>query len=268
VKALSCLAGVDRVAGLLIVEAIAYPGRQPRDVPWGLRGGPGSSSPRAPLGALIYPRNSGPAHQSTVSPSPALQPVSTVVLEDELASGQPRWRRHGGVPWRRPSTRCSAATPVDIAERHLATCSAGTRSHDLNQGGPRPTACLTDFGFIHAGWRLDMPADAGPGAPAAACGEVLPLPPPAAAPDGARRIIDGGMVLIDDGAGHGRVIVRGRGRRRGGWRRGRHTAARPHSGMMLFPTARWAPAPSARTACPGLLRRRRRQPGRRSGGGA
>src|SRR5262245_60057202 len=86
-----------------------------------------------------------------------------------------------------------------------------------------------------------MPADAvglapPPAPPASETPPAPPPPPPPPAPDGgSSRVIDGGMVLIDDGAGHGRVILAGDavGSAAGG---GAGTALPdPHSGMMLLP---------------------------------
>ncbi|HEY7068868.1 MAG TPA: hypothetical protein VH479_02085, partial [Acidimicrobiales bacterium] len=132
----------------------------------------------------------------------------------------------------------------DIAERHLGDPFRWQEIYNLNQGRPQADGtCLTDPDLIYAGWKLDMPADAlglaPPPAPPAAETPPAPPPPPAPtvpAPDGgSSRVIDGGMVLIDDGAGHGRVILAGDavGSAVGS---GAGTALPdPHSGMMLLP---------------------------------
>jgi LysM domain len=232
----------------LIVEAIAYArGRKAGDVP--LAGGVQRGAARliatvALLGALIATRgNSGPAHERSAPLVPTLQPVSTVVLEDDLARQDSRDGSGTVAP--------RAAAPVyevqrrdtlwDIAERHLGDAFRWQEIYRLNQGRPQADGtCLTDPDLIYAGWRLDMPADAvglaPPAAPPAA--EVPPPPPPAPTPPdgGSSRIIDGGMVLIDDGAGHGRVVLAGDavGGAVGGDGAGTPLPD-PHSGMMLLP---------------------------------
>jgi LysM domain len=234
----------------LIVEAIAYArGRKARDVP--LAGGVQRGAARliatvALLGALIATRgNSGPAHERSAPLVPTMQPVSTVVLEDDLARQDSRDGSGTVAP--------PAAAPVyevqrrdtlwDIAERHLGDPFRWQEIYQLNQGRPQADGtCLTDPDLIYAGWRLDMPADAvGLAPPVAPPASEVPPPPPAPptppAPDGgSSRIIDGGMVLIDDGAGHGRVILAGEavGGAFGGDRAGTPMPD-PQSGMMLLP---------------------------------
>jgi hypothetical protein len=234
----------------LIVEAIAYVrGRKARDVP--LAGGVQRGAARliatvALLGALIATRgNSGPAHERSAPLVPTMQPVSTVVLEDDLARQDSRDGSGTVAP--------PAAAPVyevqrrdtlwDIAERHLGDPFRWQEIYQLNQGRPQADGtCLTDPDLIYAGWRLDMPADAvGLAPPVAPPASEVPPPPPAPptppAPDGgSSRIIDGGMVLIDDGAGHGRVILAGEavGGAFGGDRAGTPMPD-PQSGMMLLP---------------------------------
>jgi LysM domain len=202
----------------LIVEAIAYArGRKARDVP--LAGGVQRGAARlvatvALLGALIATRgNSGPAPERSAPLVPNLQPVSSVVLDDELARQD---RRVGDGTVAPP-----AAAPVyevqrrdtlwDIAERHLGDPFRWHEIYELNQGRPQADGtCLTDPDLIYAGWRLDMPADAvGLAPPAAPPAAEVPPPPPPAPDGGSSRVIDGGMVLIDDGGGHGRVVLAG-----------------------------------------------------------
>jgi len=231
----------------LIVEAIAYArGRKARDVP--LAGGVQRGAARliatvALLGALIATRgSSGPAPERSAPLVPSLQPVTSVVLDDDLARQDSRDGSGTVAP--------AAAAPVyevqrrdtlwDIAERHLGDPFRWQEIFQLNQGRPQADgACLTDPDLIYAGWRLDMPADAVGLAPPAAppASEAPPPPPPAPpAPDGSSRIIDGGMVLIDDGAGHGRVVLAGDavGGAVGSDRAGTPLPD-PHSGMMLLP---------------------------------
>jgi hypothetical protein len=232
----------------LIVEAIAYArGRKARDLP--LAGGVQRGAARliatvALLGALIATRgNSGPAHDRTAPLVPSLQPVSTVVIGDEL--GRHDSRDGSGAP------APAAAAPVyevqrrdtlwDIAERHLGDPFRWQEIYNLNQGRPQADGtCLTDPDLIYAGWRLDMPADAMGLAPSPApeAPATPPPPPPPAppAPDGgSSRVIDGGMVLIDDGAGHGRVILAGDAVGSAAGAGARTAVPDPHSGMMLLP---------------------------------
>jgi LysM domain len=232
----------------LIVEAIAYArGRKARDVP--LAGGVQRGAARliatvALLGALIATRgSSGPAHERSAPLVPSLQPVSTVVLEDDLARQDSRDGSGTVAP--------PAAAPVyevqrrdtlwDIAERHLGDPFRWQEIYRLNQGRPQADGtCLTDPDLIYAGWRLEMPGDAvGLTPPPAPPPPEAPPPPPPVppAPDGgSSRIIDGGMVLIDDGAGHGRVVLAGGavGGAVGGGGAG-IAQPDPHRGMMLLP---------------------------------
>jgi hypothetical protein len=235
----------------LIVEAIAYArGRKAQNVPLAgsvQRGAARLIATVALLGALIATRgHSGAAHDRSAPLVPSLQPVSTVVIGDDLSRQDSRDGSGTLAP--------AAAAPVyevqrrdtlwDIAERHLGDPFRWQEIYNLNQGRPQADGtCLTDPDLIYAGWKLDMPADAlglaPPPAPPAAETPPAPPPPPAPtvpAPDGgSSRVIDGGMVLIDDGAGHGRVILAGDavGSAVGS---GAGTALPdPHSGMMLLP---------------------------------
>jgi hypothetical protein len=230
----------------LIVEAIAYVrGRKAGDVP--MAGGVQRGAARliatvALLGALVATRgNSGPAHQHAAPLVPSLQPVTTVMLDDDLARQDHRVDGGAVAP--------PVAAPVydvqrrdtlwDIAERHLGDPFRWHEIYELNQGRPQADGtCLTDPDLIYAGWRLDMPGDAvglaPPPAPPAAEVPPPPPPPPLATDGGSSRVIDGGMVLIDDGAGHGRVILAGDAV--GGAVGGAGTPLPdPHGGMMLLP---------------------------------
>jgi hypothetical protein len=198
----------------LLVEASAYVrGRKAGNVP--LAGGVQRGAARliatvALLGALIATRNhTGPATDQKATIIPGIQPVSTVMVDDELARQAHRETDAPPAP--------AAPAPVyevqrrdtlwDIAERHLGDPFRWREIFGLNQGKVQPDGrCLTDPDLIHAGWRLELPDDAGglaPPAPAASPAPTAPSAPsapPASAPDIARPTDDGGgMVLLDDG---------------------------------------------------------------------
>jgi hypothetical protein len=204
----------------LIVEATAYArGRKAGSVP--LAGGVQRGAARliatvALLGALIATRHhQGAGSQHKADLIPTLQPVSTVVIDDELARQASRDTEAPPAP--------AAPAPVyevqrrdtlwDIAERHLGDPFRWQEIFQLNQGRPQADGtCLMDPDLIYAGWKLNLPADAvGVGPAPAPPVEAPPPPAPAPAPDGgSSRIIDGGMVLIDDdGGGAGGVILAG-----------------------------------------------------------
>jgi hypothetical protein len=235
----------------LLVEASAYVrGRKAGNVP--LAGGVQRGAARliatvALLGALIATRNhTGPATDQKATIIPGIQPVSTVMVDDELARQAHRETDAPPAP--------AAPAPVyevqrrdtlwDIAERHLGDPFRWQEIFQLNQGRPQADGtCLMDPDLIYVGWKLDLPADAfglTPAAPPAA-----EPPPPAPAPpaptpdDGSSRIIDGGMVLIDDDGGHGGVVLAGeggQGRASGAAIGGRGGApVNPEGGMMLLP---------------------------------
>jgi LysM domain len=197
----------------LIVEAIAYVrGRKAGSVP--LAGGVQRWAARliattALLGALVATRNSsGTATQTRADLIPTVQPVSTLVVDDDLGR---RATRDTEVP-----VAPSGPAPVyevqrrdtlwDIAERHLGDPFRWQEIFRLNQGKPQADGtCLTDPDLIYVGWKLELPPDAyGVGPAPAPPVEAPPAPPPAPKPDGgSSRIIDGGMVLIDDDGGSG-----------------------------------------------------------------
>lgn len=197
----------------LIVEAIAYVrGRKAGSVP--LAGGVQRWAARliattALLGALVATRNSsGSATQPRADLISTVQPVSTLVVEDDLAR---RATRHAEVP---PAPAGPAPvyevqrrdTLWDIAERHLGDPFRWQEIFQLNRGRPQADGtCLTDPDLIYVGWKLELPPDAiGIGPVPAPPVVAPPPPPPAPAPDrGSSRIIDGGMVLIDDDGGSG-----------------------------------------------------------------
>jgi hypothetical protein len=235
----------------LIVEATAYVrGRKAGSVP--LAGGVQRWAARliattALLGALVATRNSsGSAIQPRADLIPTVQPVSTLVVKDDLAR---RATRHAEVP---PAP--AGLAPVyevqrrdtlwDIAERHLGDPFRWQEIFQLNQGRPQADGiCLTDPDLIYVGWRLELPPDAiGIGPMPAPPVEAPPPPPPAPVPDvGSSRIIDGGMVLIDDdgGSGGSGVILageRGQGGASGAAVGGRAGAAgTAGGGMVLLP---------------------------------
>jgi hypothetical protein len=196
----------------LIVEAIAYVrGRKAGSVP--LAGGVQRWAARliattALLGALIATRNSsGAATQQRPDLIPTVQPVSTLVVEDDLAR---HGTRHTEVP---PAPAGPAPvyevqrrdTLWDIAERHLGDPFRWQEIFQLNQGRPQADGTrLTDPDLIYVGWKLELPPDAIGVGPVPAPPVEAPPPPPAPAPDGgSSRIIDGGMVLIDEDGGSG-----------------------------------------------------------------
>src|ERR671917_101952 len=218
--ALVCwLVWIELVASLL-VEGVAYArGRKAASVP--LAGGLQRGAARlittvALLGVLVATK--GPS-TSDRAPQPlaavAQQPVMSLVVDD------------GGVgDVERAGPDAAAADPVvaaaptyevqrrdtlwDIAERHLGDPFRWQEIFRLNEGCPQADGrCLTDPDLIHAGWRLELPGDAvgiTPATPAPTPAEA-PLPAPAtpdpspSPADQSSVVLDGGMVLINDGAG-------------------------------------------------------------------
>ena len=236
----------------LIVEAIAYVrGRKAGNVP--LAGGVQRWAARlvattALLGALVATRNSsGASTQQRADLIPTVQPVSTLVVEDDLGRHA---TRHTEVP-----VAPVGPGPVyevqrrdtlwDIAERHLGDPFRWREIFGLNQGKPQADGTrLTDPDLIYVGWKLELPPDAfGVGPSPSPPVEAPPAPPPAPAPDGdSSRIIDGGMVLIDDDGGGGSgVILAGEGGQGGasgaavGGRAGGVRGAGGAGGMVLLP---------------------------------
>jgi LysM domain len=155
------------------------------------------------LGVLIATRgSSGP---DRAEPSSLLPPAGTLVtyvtdpVEAPAQPAPPAPAPAGPAPTYEVQRR---DTLWDIAERHLGDPFRWSEIFELNRGRPQADGtCLTDPDLIYAGWVLDLPADAVGLAPPA------PSPAPDAAPSapggpgvtpGSSRVIDGGMVLIDD----------------------------------------------------------------------
>ena len=217
--ALVCwLVWIELVASLL-VEAVAYArGRKAGSVP--LAGALQRCAARlvatvALLGVLVAGRGLGSPDRS---PQPlaavAPQPAMSLVVDEHPAGDL------GGAASAVPADPVVAAAPTyevqrrdtlwDIAERHLGDPFRWQEIFQLNEGCPQADGrCLTDPDLIFAGWRLELPADAvgiTPATPAPAPPEA-PAPAPATpdpsppTTDRSSVVLDGGMVLINDGAG-------------------------------------------------------------------
>jgi hypothetical protein len=222
VKALAVvcwLVWIELVASLL-VEAVAYVrGRKAGAVPFagGLqRGAARLVATVALLGSLLASKglsSSGGFGLRALAPSTS-QPLVTLVADqqaaepDEPAEALGRAGAAVGARLAPPPTYevQRRDTLWDIAERHLGDPFRWREIFTLNQGKVQPDGrCLTDPDLIHAGWRLELPDDAGglaPAAPAASPAPTAPAPPapPVSAPDIAGPTDDGGgMVLLDDG---------------------------------------------------------------------
>jgi LysM repeat protein len=215
--ALVCwLAWIELVASLL-VEAVAYArGGKAGTVP--LAGGLQRAAARlvaavALLGAVVATKG---------MPEPAARPGQPLVPAPHpvvmlAGAGQPAFVGEA-VPAHPEAAAAPVAAPTyqvqrrdtlwDIAERHLGDPFRWQEIFQLNEGCPQADGrCLTDPDLIFAGWRLQLPADAvGLGSAVA----PAPAPPSSpstpgaagASPSGNRapEVIDGGVVLIDDGA--------------------------------------------------------------------
>ena len=242
------LVWIELVASLL-VEAVAYVrGRKAGAVPFagGLqRGAARLIATVALLGSLLATKElsgSGGLGLRALAP-PTSQPLVTLVADeppdDPVAKvGAAVGARLAAAPTYEVQRR---DTLWDIAERHLGDPFRWQEIFRLNQGKVQPDGrCLTDPDLIYAGWRLELPDDAGGLAPAAP--PVPPEPPvpsvPRPAPDLARPAVDeGGMVLLDDGRGPGGADVAdavGAGAR----------STSDDGGMVLLPDdGPWGPAP-------------------------
>jgi hypothetical protein len=219
VKALAVvcwLVWIELVASLL-VEAVAYVrGRKAGAVPFagGLqRGAARLIATVALLGSLLASKglsSSGGFGLRALAP-PTSQPLVTLVADEPAEPDEPLGRAGAAVGARLappPTYEVQRRDTLwDIAERHLGDPFRWREVFTLNQGKVQPDGrCLTDPDLIHAGWRLELPDDAGglaPPAPAASPAPTAPSAPsapPASAPDIARPTDDGGgMVLLDDG---------------------------------------------------------------------
>jgi LysM repeat protein len=223
--ALVCwLAWIELVASLL-VEAVAYArGRKAGAVP--LAGGLQRAAARlvatvALLGAVVATKGMPePAARPGQPLVPASQPV--VMLADAGQPGfvgetAPAHADAAGAPEAAPTYQVQRRDTLwDIAERHLGDPFRWQEIFQLNEGCPQADGrCLTDPDLIFAGWQLQLPADAVGLAPAAAPTPAPPSPSPDAADspatgDHAAEVIEGGVVLIDDGArGTGSDVLAG-----------------------------------------------------------
>jgi hypothetical protein len=213
VKALAVvcwLVWIELMASLL-VEAVAYVrGRKAGAVP--LAGGLQRGAARlvatvALLGALLATKGMPGSGGHPPRPlAPTTQAVVTLVV-DEPPEGRAADAGAAVDARRAPAPTYEVQrrdTLWDIAERHLGDPFRWQEIFRLNQGRVQPDGrCLTDPDLIYAGWRLELPEDAGGLTPPAAA--RAPAPPdrqPPAPPAGSD-----GMVLLDDGRDGDAVAV-------------------------------------------------------------
>ncbi len=236
--ALVCwLVWIELVASLL-VEAVAYVrGRKAGRVP--LAGGLQRGAARlvatvALLGAVFASKGMHQPAGLPGQPYPFAHPAVTVTV-DEAPVPPPLSPDRPEAPAARPTYEVQRRDTLwDIAERHLGDPFRWQEIFAINQGCPQADGgCLTDPDLIYAGWLLQLPADAVGVAP-----PPPPGPPPAQAPAGqdptedpTSLVIEGGMVLIDDGSGPpagGDVLLVSEGTTGG--------ATHVFDGMVLLPT--------------------------------
>jgi hypothetical protein len=210
------LAWIELVASLL-VEAVAYArGRKAGAVP--LAGGLQRAAARlvaavALLGAVVATKGMPePAARPGQPLLPAPHPVVMLADADQPAFvGESAPARPGAAaaPEVAPTYQVQRRDTLwDIAERHLGDPFRWQEIFQLNEGCPQPDGrCLTDPDLIFAGWQLQLPTDAVGLDSAPAPAPAPPLTPSSpgsadASPsrDRAPEVIDGGVVLIDDGA--------------------------------------------------------------------
>jgi hypothetical protein len=203
--ALVCwLVWAELVASLL-VEAVALArGRKAGAVPFAGRVQRAAArlvAGVALLGVLVATRgSSGP---DRAEPSTLLPPAGTLVtyvsdpVEAPAQPAPPAPAPVGPAPTYEVQRR---DTLWDVAERHLGDPFRWPEIFELNRGRPQADGtCLTDPDLIYAGWVLDLPADAvGLAPPAPAPAPAPPAPGGPGVTPGSSRVIDGGMVLIDD----------------------------------------------------------------------
>jgi hypothetical protein len=213
--ALVCwLAWIELVASLL-VEAVAYArGRKAGAVP--LAGGLQRAAARlvaavALLGVVVATKGMPePAARPGQPLVPALHPVVMLADVDQPAfvgEAAPAPLDATAAPEAAPTYQVQRRDTLwDIAERHLGDPFRWQEIFQLNEGCPQADGrCLTDPDLIFAGWHLQLPADA--------VGlDAAPAPAPPSSPsspggadaspsgDRAPEVIEGGVVLIDDGA--------------------------------------------------------------------
>jgi hypothetical protein len=203
--ALVCWLVWSELLASLFVEAVALArGRKAGAVPFAGRVQRAAArlvAGVALLGVLVATRDSsGPdrAEPSTLLPPPGtLVTYVTDPVEAPTQPAPPAPAPAGPAPTYEVQRR---DTLWDIAERHLGDPFRWPEIFELNRGRPQADGtCLTDPDLIYAGWVLDLPADAvglAPAPPASA-----PAPSTSGGPGvtpGSSRVIDGGMVLIDD----------------------------------------------------------------------
>jgi LysM domain len=242
VKALAVvcwLVWIELVASLL-VEAVAYVrGRKAGAVPFagGLqRGAARLIATVALLGSLLASKglsSSGGFGLRALAPPTSQPPVTLVADEPPAEPDEPVGRAGAAVGARLappPTYEVQRRDTLwDIAERHLGDPFRWQEIFRLNQGKVQPDGrCLTDPDLIHAGWRLELPDDAGGLTPPAAPAPPAPPAPPVPAPDVATPTADGGgMVLLDDGRGPAIVADAARA--------GTPEASNDGGGMVLLP---------------------------------
>ncbi len=212
--ALVCwLAWIELVASLL-VEAVAYArGRKAGAVP--LAGGLQRGAARlvatvALLGAVLatkgMPESAARGGQAL---APVTQPAMALVVDEGEVdhATDAAGRSDAGAPATAPTYEVQRRDTLwDIAERHLGDPLRWQEIFHLNQGCPQADGgCLTDPDLIDAGWQLSLPADAVGVvvAPAATTAAEPAKRSPAPAAVSHSPLVDGGMVLIDDGTGGG-----------------------------------------------------------------
>lgn len=220
VKALALvvwLVWIELVASLL-VEGVAYVrGRKAGSVP--LAGGMQRGAARlvatvALLGVLVASRGSSADRAAQPLAAVAPQPVAMSLLVDDDTT---RDRDVTVAAVAHDDGQAASPAPVyevqrrdtlwDIAERHLGDPFRWQEIFHLNEGCPQADGrCLTDPDLIFAGWQLELPADAVgmaqvTPAPVPAAPDPSKAPAPPASDDQSSVVLDGGMVLIDDGSG-------------------------------------------------------------------
>jgi hypothetical protein len=216
VKALAVvcwLVWIELVASLLVEGVAHVRGRKAGTVPGagGLqRGAARLIATVALLGSLLASKGLSGSDGFGLRPlaPPTSQPLLTLAADEPPDVPDEHLGRAGAAVGARlappPTYEVQRRDTLwDIAERHLGDPFRWREVFRLNQGKVQPDGrCLTDPDLIYAGWRLELPDDAGGLAPATPAAPPEPPAPPVPAPDIARPSADeGGMVLLDDGRG-------------------------------------------------------------------
>ena len=134
-------------------------------------------------------------------PNPAL----ALVVDEQLHADEPPEAEAAPAPAAPTYEVQRRDTLWDIAERHLGDPFRWQEIYQLNEGCPQADGrCLADPDLIFAGWQLQLPSDAiGLAPPPAPEPAPAPTSPPEqtspSGPGQSSVVIDGGMVLIDDG---------------------------------------------------------------------